>query len=108
VVVEERISLRGDLVVDGLTTLDDFSEKTGLLLPEGPYDTLAGYFMARLGQLPAVGDTVSADVKLRDSSEDSTLAQIELKVTELDGRRAATFMVRRRDGADFSSPPDPS
>ena len=27
--------------------------KTGLVLPEGPYDTLAGYFMAQLGQLPA-------------------------------------------------------
>ena len=42
VVVEERVSVRGDLVVDGLTTLDEFAEKTGLVLPEGPYDTLAG------------------------------------------------------------------
>ncbi len=42
VVVEERISVRGDLLIDGLTTLDEFAEKTGLLLPDGPYDTLAG------------------------------------------------------------------
>ena len=40
------------MVVDGLTTLDEFAEQTGLVLPEGPYDTLAGYFMAQLGQLP--------------------------------------------------------
>ena len=58
VVVEDRVSVRGDLVIDGLTTLDEFAEKTGLVLPEGPYDTLAGYFMAQLGQLPSVGDVV--------------------------------------------------
>nr|MBA3529811.1 HlyC/CorC family transporter [Propionibacteriaceae bacterium] len=33
VVVEERVSLRGNLEVDGLTTLDDFAEKTGFVLP---------------------------------------------------------------------------
>ncbi len=106
VVVEERISLRGDLLIDGLTTLDEFDEKTGLLLPEGPYDTLAGYFMAQLGQLPEVGDTVTADVGVRDASEDADDAQLELTVTELDGRRAATFLVRRLDGGDFSPTPD--
>ncbi len=31
VVVEERISVRGDLLIDGLTTLDEFAEKTGLV-----------------------------------------------------------------------------
>ncbi len=66
VVVEEVVSVRGDLVVDGLTTLDEFAEKTGLVLPEGPYDTLAGYFMAQLGQLPQVGDVVQADVSETD------------------------------------------
>ena len=81
-------------------------EKTGLLLPEGPYDTLAGYFMAQLGQLPEVGDTVTADVGVRNASEDADDAQLELTVTELDGRRAATFLVRRLDGGDFSPTPD--
>lgn len=102
VVVEERIALRGDLVIDGLTTLDEFAEKTGLVLPDGPYDTLAGYFMAQLGQLPAEGDAITVEVGLRDGDEESDLAQIELKVTELDGRRAATFLVRRLDGGEFA------
>ena len=48
---------RGDLVVDGLTTLDEFAEQTGYMLAEGPYDTVAGYFMARLGQLPSLNAT---------------------------------------------------
>jgi putative hemolysin len=103
VVVEEPVStLRGDLVVDGLTTLDEFADKTGLLLSEGPYDTLAGYFMAQLGELPEVGNTVVSEVELRESDEDAEIAQIELQVTEVDGRRASTFLVRRLDGGDFS------
>ncbi len=98
VVVEERISVRGDLLIDGLTTLDEFAEKTGLLLPDGPYDTLAGFFMAQLGQLPAIGDTVEVGLSTTDEEE---LAPVSLRVSELDGRRAADFVVRRLDDGDF-------
>ncbi|HKX14816.1 MAG TPA: hemolysin family protein [Propionibacteriaceae bacterium] len=101
VVAEERVSVRGDLVIDGLTTLDDFAEKTGLVLPEGPYDTLAGFFMARLGQLPSVGDAISFELASVDP-EDPELAQVELRVNELDGRRAASFVLHRQDGKDFT------
>jgi putative hemolysin len=99
VVVEERISVRGDLLIDGLTTLDEFAEKTGLLLPEGPYDTLAGYFMAQLGQLPSIGDAVEVELSTSDDEEEK--AQVSLRVSELDGRRAADFVVRRLDEGDF-------
>ena len=102
IVVEERVAVRGDLVIDGLTTLDEFAEKTGLVLPEGPYDTLAGFFMARLGQLPSVGDAISLELASVDPT-DEELAQIELRVSELDGRRAATFVVHRQDGSDFTA-----
>jgi putative hemolysin len=101
IVVEERVAVRGDLVIDGLTTLDEFAEKTGLVLPEGPYDTLAGFFMARLGQLPSVGDAISLELDSADPTDDE-LAQVELRVSELDGRRAATFVVHRQDGSDFT------
>jgi putative hemolysin len=101
VVAEERVSVPGDLVIDGLTTLDDFAERTGLVLPEGPYDTLAGFFMARLGQLPSVGDAISIELASVDP-EDPELAQVELRVNELDGRRAASFVLRRQDGKDFT------
>ena len=96
VVVEERVSSRGDLVIDGLTTLDEFEEKTGLVLPEGPYDTLAGYFMAQLGQLPAVGDVVHAELTPADAdSETDEPTRLELRVSELDGRRVAAIVVHR-------------
>ena len=102
VVVEDVVSVRGDLVVDGLTTLEEFAEKTGLVLPEGPYDTLAGYFMAQLGQLPQVGDVVLAEVSETDPDNEEPV-RVELRVSELDGRRAATIVVHRV-GSDEEAP----
>jgi putative hemolysin len=96
VVAEDRVGVSGDLVIDGLTTLEDFAEKTGLVLPEGPYDTLAGFFMARLGQLPSIGDAISLELPSIDPADEAP-AQVELRVSELDGRRAATFVVHRQD-----------
>jgi putative hemolysin len=66
--------------VDGLWNLDDFAEATGLQLPEGPYETVAGYVLAHLGRLPVVGDTVSVEGRT-------------LTVLELDGRRIARISV---------------
>jgi putative hemolysin len=51
----------GDVEVDGLLNLDDFEDETGVELPEGPYETVAGYIMARLGRLPTEGDYVDLD-----------------------------------------------
>ena len=101
VVAEDRVGVSGDLVIDGLTTLEDFAEKTGLVLPEGPYDTLAGFFMARLGQLPSIGDAISLELPSIDPADEAP-AQVELRVSELDGRRAATFVVHRQDTKDFT------
>ena len=99
-VVEHSTGVRGDLVVDGLSTLDEFGEQTGFVLEPGPYDTVAGYFMAQLGQLPAVGDAIQVEVR-RVDSEDEELTALELKVSELDGRRAATLVVHRVDGGEL-------
>jgi putative hemolysin len=82
--VEER-TLRAagaDLEVDGLLNLEDFAEETGFELPEGPYETVAGYVVAELGELPEVGTAVEVEGHL-------------LTVTELDGRRASRIRVSR-------------
>ena len=94
VVAQDRITSRGALVVDGLTTLDQFAEETGFVLPEGPYDTVAGYFMAQLGQLPAIGDVVRGLVSLA-GDDDAEPVSLELRVTELDRGRASSIVVRR-------------
>jgi putative hemolysin len=70
----------GELEVDGLLNLDEFAEQTGINLPEGPYETVAGYLLAAFGHLP--GDGESAEVAGR-----------RLTVTQLDGRRISRVRV---------------
>jgi putative hemolysin len=52
--------------VAGSTNLDDFAAQTGVVLPDGDYETVAGFVIARLGRIPDVDDTVvHGDVALR-------------------------------------------
>ncbi len=70
----------GDVEVDGLLNLDDFEDETGIELPEGPYETVAGFLMANLGRVPVVGDVVEFDAH-------------RFTVTDLDGRRVSRVRV---------------
>jgi putative hemolysin len=72
----------GELEVDGLLNLDEFAEQTGVELPEGPYETVAGYLLAALGHLPGEGESVEVSGR-------------KLAVTQLDGRRIARVRVGR-------------
>jgi putative hemolysin len=72
--------LSGEVEVDGLLNLDDFADETGVALPDGPYETAAGYVMAQLSRLPVIGDTVPAPGAV-------------LTVTALDGRRVSRLRV---------------
>jgi putative hemolysin len=51
----------GEVEADGLLNLDEVHEQTGVRLPEGPYETLAGYVMACLGHVPRLGEAVEVD-----------------------------------------------
>jgi putative hemolysin len=73
----------GEVEVDGLLNLDEFAEQTGITLPEGPYETAAGYVLAVLGDLPSPGASVEVDGHT-------------ITVTELDGRRIARLRVAPR------------
>jgi CBS domain containing-hemolysin-like protein len=46
------------VLVDGVLRADELAEATGFRLPDGPYETLAGFIMARLGHIPVEGETV--------------------------------------------------
>jgi magnesium and cobalt exporter, CNNM family len=46
----------GPVEVDGMLREDELAEQTGFTLPEGPYETLAGFLMARLGHIPVAGE----------------------------------------------------
>ncbi|MDN5570003.1 MAG: hemolysin family protein [Propionibacteriaceae bacterium] len=80
--------------LDGLTTLEQFAERYDLVLPEGPYDTVAGYLMAALGHLPERGDSVRAPV-MAVNAEEPGMEDVELTVIELDGRRASRLRLTR-------------
>ncbi len=78
---EQTRTLRGGSVdVDGLLNVDDLAARTGLRLPEGPYETVAGFVMNELGRVPAEGDVVEA-------------LGHRFAVTALDGRRVQRLQI---------------
>ncbi|WP_229117521.1 hemolysin family protein [Enemella dayhoffiae] len=99
VVAEETITTVHERELDGLLSLEDFADETGLSLDEGPYDTLAGWFMARRGQLPVVGAELEAELipVEQAESEEPIAERFSFTVTELDGRRAARILMKRLD-----------
>lgn len=71
----------GGWEVSGLLRPDEVMAATGVRLPDhGPYETVAGLVMQRLGRVPAAGDSVALD-------------QLTLTVTRMDRRRVATVVI---------------
>jgi len=48
----------GDMELDGLISLEDLQDLTGVSLPDGPYETLSGFVMHYLGRIAQVNDVV--------------------------------------------------
>ncbi|MEW2477867.1 MULTISPECIES: hemolysin family protein [Micromonospora] len=74
-------------VVEGRLNLADFAERTAVVLPVGPYETVGGFVMAALGRLPRPGD----EVPVPDPSGSG--GGWLLRVLTLDGRRVARLAV---------------
>lgn len=66
--------------IDGLTILEDVFDRTGVELPDGDYETIAGFVQDRLQRVPTVGDSV-------------TVGGYRLTVVASDGRRVAAVHV---------------
>ena len=86
----------GDVEVDGLLNIDDFFDATGVRLPDGPYETAAGYVLQSLGHLPAVGEAVECK-------------GVRLTVRSMDGRRIERLRVTPvpvapEEGEDSAAP----
>jgi len=77
----------GTWLISGLLRPDEVVERTGVLIPEGRYETVAGFLAEQLQKLPEPGDTVD-------------LGGVTLTVETVEGRRvgrvraAATSSVR--------------
>ncbi|MFJ2617741.1 hemolysin family protein [Glutamicibacter sp. NPDC087344] len=91
---EDRVLHRGRwLQIDGGLILQEFAGLTGVHLPEGPYETVAGFLASRLGRMPAVNDAVQA-------------AGLQLTVQTLNGRRVG--WIRVENPADEKWPAGPA
>jgi len=60
--------------VDAGLTIEEFAERTGVELEDGPYETVAGYVLHRLARMGELGDSVVVEGR-------------RLEVVELDGHR---------------------
>ena len=77
----------GPQALDGGLSIEDFAELSGVELPDGDYETVAGYLISRLGRIPEAGDGV--DVGDR-----------RLVVVEMSGRRVAAVRLVPRPDVD--------
>jgi CBS domain containing-hemolysin-like protein len=75
------------VLVDGVLREDELAEQTGFRMPEGPYETLAGFLMARMGHIPTVGESWVED-------------GWEFTVVEVERRRIEQVRVVRPESSD--------
>ena len=73
----------GVATIDGGMTIEDFADLTGIELEDGPYETVAGYFLAHSGKMGEVGDHLVVD------------DAYTMTITKVDGRRIETIEVRK-------------
>jgi CBS domain containing-hemolysin-like protein len=81
----------GEWSLPGSLHGDEVFDRCGFAMPEGDYETLAGFVLASLGRIPEPGDRFEHD-------------GWHLEVVELDGRRVATVRLRRPDPAEDEDP----
>ncbi|MGW9158798.1 hemolysin family protein [Microbacterium sp. NPDC055665] len=77
---DAEVFISADDGLDGRLNLQDFEEATGLAMPRGSSDTIAGFVTEQLGRLAVVGDTVE-------------VPGATIQVTELDRRRISRVRV---------------
>jgi len=78
-------------LADGRLPLEDLAAALGLTLPEGPYSTVAGFFMDRSGVVPDEGDSIVA-------------AGTRLTVVTMDRNRIEKVRVERLPATGTLSP----
>ena len=75
--------MSGVATIDASMTIEDFADLTGIELEDGPYETVAGYFLAHTGKMGAEGDVLHSD------------DGYDMTVTKVDGRPYRNLEVRK-------------
>ena len=85
--------VNGVATIEASMTIEDFADLTGIELEDGPYETVAGYFLSKTGKMGAVGDVLHSD------------DGYNMVVTKVDGRRIETIEVRKAGAPDHAPLP---
>ena len=80
---ERTTFVNGVATIEGGMTIEDFADLTGIELEDGPYETVAGYFLAHTGKMGEIGDVLPSD------------DGYDMTVTQVDGRRIETLEIRK-------------
>ncbi|MCU1517600.1 MAG: hypothetical protein JWQ75_2321 [Pseudarthrobacter sp.] len=83
---EDRVTkANGSVDVDGGLILQEFASASGIELPEGHYETVAGFIIDRLGRLPQTGDSVEVAGHVLTVMAMDRLRIARIRVTPADG-----------------------
>ncbi|WP_457966011.1 hemolysin family protein [Arthrobacter sp. D1-29] len=84
---EDRIiRANGSVDVDGGLILQEFESASGIELPEGHYETVAGFVIDRLGRLPRTGDQVEVSGHVLTVLAMDRLRIARIRVTPANGQ----------------------
>jgi putative hemolysin len=80
---DAEVAASGDpTTVEAGLSLQDFADRTGIELEDGPYETVAGFILSHLARMAELGDIVAA-------------GDVVLEVAALDGHRITRVRVHR-------------
>jgi len=88
---EEDISKidESTFLLEGMTAVEEVNELTGVPLPEGDYDTIAGFVIRELGYLPQAGERPEVEYRglkfTVEEVEDRRVAVIKVEIGEREG-----------------------
>ena len=87
---EEEIKQTGDnsFEVDGALSIDEVDELTGVTLPEGDYDTLAGFLICQLGRIPGPDENACVEY-----------GNLVFTILGMDERRIDTVHIEKQEPA---------
>ena len=77
----------GEFEIDSLISLEDLYDETGIVLPEGPYETVGGLVMDHLGRIPELDDSINVN-------------QVRITVLTIEGKRAGQLLISSNEWKD--------
>jgi len=91
---EEEISQLSEnaFTLEGTADIDEVSELAGVELPEGDYDTIAGFMVSRLGRIPKAGEHPKIEI-----------GTVSLSVEQVEDRRISKILLVKNKEAEPES-----